>query len=143
MNDGFRATTNSRPRLPRIGPRRRAPGGSGSCSSSAAVSEQSEIPASTRKVVRQVAYCTMKAPMMGASMGATTLIDWMVARMVPRIRPSKQSFTRAVDTETMQPAPRAWRTRNRMSCQMEPAPAQARDAARYRPSPATSTGFRP
>ena len=67
----------------------------------------------------------MNAPTIGASIGAITAIACTTARMVLRVRRSKQSLIIAVEIATMQPAPSACSTRAMMSSQMLVASAQA------------------
>ena len=63
-------------------------------------------------------------PAIGATMGPMTNSTWMRASIFSRRSISKVSFTTAVHTVLMEPAPSAWTTRTAMSASMEGASAQ-------------------
>ena len=121
---GSRATTTSRPRVLARLPRYLSFPSSVSLNRSERARQATPTTVSTQNVPRQSATAKTAVPAIGATMGPMTNSTWMRASIFSRRSISKVSFTTAVHTVLMDPAPSAWTTRTAMSASMEGASAQ-------------------
>ena len=81
--------------------------------------------ASTQNVMRQSATCSTRAPTTGANTGPMTNMTCTTESTASRLSTAMASFTTAVDTALVAPAPRACRTRVTTSIQMSNAMAHS------------------